>query len=111
MESCGAQPDVSPRRIRSVAGARSEKAPEAPSGGDAVALMIDIHCHPLPGLDDGAKTLEDAVEMCRMAAADGITHLVATPHCNYEYPFRPEENQAKLARLQAEVGDVPNLLL
>ena len=73
--------------------------------------MIDIHCHPLPATDDGPKTLEVAVEMCRMAAADGVTHLVATPHCNYEYPFQPEENQAKLARLQAEVGDVPNLLL
>jgi len=73
--------------------------------------MIDIHCHPLPATDDGPKTLEVAVEMCRMAAADGVTHLVATPHCNYEYAFQPEENRAKLAQLQAEVGDVPNLLL
>jgi protein-tyrosine phosphatase len=46
-----------------------------------------------------------------MAAADGVTHVVATPHCNYEYPFQPEENRAKLARLQAEVGEHPNLLL
>jgi protein-tyrosine phosphatase len=73
--------------------------------------MIDIHCHPLPATDDGPSTLEVAVEMCRMAAADGVTHLVATPHCNYEYPFRPEENQVKLAQLQAEVGDSPRLLL
>jgi len=73
--------------------------------------MIDIHCHPLPATDDGPSTLEVAVEMCRMAAADGVTHLVATPHCNYEYPFRPEENQVKLAQLQAEVGDCPRLLL
>jgi protein-tyrosine phosphatase len=73
--------------------------------------MIDIHCHPLPGLDDGAKTLEDAVEMCRMAAADGITHLVATPHCNYEYPFRPELNREKLRELEAAAGERPKLLL
>ena len=73
--------------------------------------MIDIHCHPLPATDDGPKTFDVAVEMCRMAAADGVTHLVATPHCNYEYPFRPEENQTKLAQLQAEVGDTPQLLL
>ncbi len=47
--------------------------------------MIDIHCHPLPGVDDGAKDFEVAVAMCQMAAKDGTTCLVATPHCNYKY--------------------------
>lgn len=42
--------------------------------------MIDIHCHILPGVDDGAKTLEESLEMCRMAAADGIQTIVASPH-------------------------------
>jgi protein-tyrosine phosphatase len=42
--------------------------------------MIDIHCHILPGLDDGAKTLDDSLEMARMAVADGIQTIVATPH-------------------------------
>lgn len=73
--------------------------------------MIDIHCHPLPAVDDGAKTFEDAVAMCRMAAADGITHLVATPHCNYRYKFDPEANRAKLAELQQAVGEQPQLML
>jgi protein-tyrosine phosphatase len=73
--------------------------------------MIDIHCHPLAGVDDGARSFEVSVEMCHMAAADGITHLVATPHCNYMYDFDPQVNQAKLAELQAAVGDVPKLLL
>jgi len=73
--------------------------------------MIDIHCHPLPGVDDGAKTLEDAVEMCRMAAADGTTHLVATPHCNYEHPFRPDLNQQTLRAVQQAIGSKPQLLL
>src|SRR5215471_13725839 len=73
--------------------------------------MIDIHCHPLYATDDGPKTFDVAAEMCRMSAADGVTHLVATPHYNYEYPFHPEENRAKLAQLQAEVGDALNLLL
>ena len=73
--------------------------------------MIDIHCHPLHGVDDGAKTFEVSVEMCRMAAADGITHLVATPHCSDRYAFDPEVNQAKLAELQAAVGQAPKLLL
>jgi len=42
--------------------------------------MIDLHCHILPGLDDGAKTLEHAIEMGRYAWDDGITKIVATPH-------------------------------
>lgn len=73
--------------------------------------MIDIHCHPLPGVDDGAATFEIAVAMCQMAAADGITHLVATPHCNYRYPYQAEVNREKVRELQAAIGDVPKLLL
>ncbi len=73
--------------------------------------MIDIHCHPLSGVDDGATTFDISVAMCRMAAADGITHLVATPHCNYRYPYDREGNKAKLADLQAAVGVAPRLLL
>jgi protein-tyrosine phosphatase len=42
--------------------------------------MIDLHCHVLPGIDDGARSLEDAVEMCRAAAQAGTEVLVATPH-------------------------------
>lgn len=42
--------------------------------------MIDIHTHILPGLDDGARTLEESVEMCRIGYQDGIKTIVATPH-------------------------------
>ena len=42
--------------------------------------MIDIHCHILPGVDDGARTIEDSVAMARMALAAGTTTIVATPH-------------------------------
>ncbi|MFB3922749.1 MAG: tyrosine-protein phosphatase [Terriglobia bacterium] len=73
--------------------------------------MIDIHCHPLSGVDDGARSFEISVQMCKMAAADGTTHLVATPHCNYKYKFNPEVNQARLADLQTAVGPQPRLLL
>jgi protein-tyrosine phosphatase len=73
--------------------------------------MIDIHSHPLTGVDDGAKSFEVSVEMCKIAAADGITHIVATPHANYQYRFDPELNQNKLAELQAAVGEKPRLLL
>jgi protein-tyrosine phosphatase len=42
--------------------------------------MIDIHCHILPGLDDGPATIDESLQMCRVAASDGIKQLVATPH-------------------------------
>ncbi len=42
--------------------------------------MIDLHCHILPGMDDGPATIEESVEMCRMAESDGIHTIVATPH-------------------------------
>ncbi len=44
--------------------------------------MIDIHCHILPGIDDGPSTMDESIEMCRVAAADGIKAIVATPHFN-----------------------------
>ena len=42
--------------------------------------MIDLHSHILPGIDDGAKTLEDALAMARIAVADGIHTMACTPH-------------------------------
>ena len=42
--------------------------------------MIDIHCHILPDVDDGASGLEQSLEMARIAQADGIDMIVATPH-------------------------------
>ncbi|SEL20541.1 protein-tyrosine phosphatase [Carnobacterium iners] len=42
--------------------------------------MIDLHCHILPGIDDGAKTMDESIVMARLAVAEGITHILATPH-------------------------------
>jgi protein-tyrosine phosphatase len=44
--------------------------------------MLDLHCHILPGVDDGAASLGEALAMARFCAQDGITHAVATPHCH-----------------------------
>ncbi|WP_373756151.1 tyrosine-protein phosphatase [Jeotgalibaca porci] len=44
--------------------------------------MIDLHCHILPGLDDGAEDLEASLAMAEQAVAQGITHILCTPHHN-----------------------------
>lgn len=58
--------------------------------------MIDIHCHILPGIDDGPLTLNESIEMCRMASTDGIKTIVATPHFN---PGAYENSSDKIFRL------------
>jgi protein-tyrosine phosphatase len=62
--------------------------------------MVDLHHHLLPGLDDGATDLETSLEMARMAAKDGITHIVATPHANNRYQFDRDRNEEMLAALR-----------
>jgi protein-tyrosine phosphatase len=57
--------------------------------------MIDLHCHFLPGIDDGAQTLADGLAMARAAAADGITYSVMTPHIN---PGRYENTRSTIER-------------
>ncbi len=47
--------------------------------------MIDLHCHVLPGIDDGPATVEGSLELARLAAAEGTDVLVATPHVNSRY--------------------------
>src|SRR3984893_4614936 len=67
--------------------------------------MVDIHCHILPGLDDGADTLETSIQMAEMAMADGVTHVVGTPHANSQYIFDPERIRQLRDELQSAVGD------
>lgn len=52
--------------------------------------MVDIHCHILYGIDDGADSLEMSCEMAEMAIADGITHVIGTPHAHPNHKFVPE---------------------
>lgn len=47
-----------------------------------MAGLIDLHCHILPGIDDGASTLEDSIDMANKAVSQGITHILCTPHEN-----------------------------
>ena len=73
--------------------------------------MIDIHSHILPEVDDGPKSWDVSVAMCRMAATDGITHMVATPHANDRYHYDREYLKGVLAHLQRLVGDTIKLSL
>ena len=73
--------------------------------------MIDIHSHILPEVDDGPKSWDVSVAMCRMAATDGITHMVATPHANDRYHYDREYLKGVLAHLQQLVGDTIKLSL
>ena len=75
--------------------------------------MIDIHHHCLPGVDDGPRELPEAVDMCRMAAAEGIDTIVATPHVlrGRWKSYGRAELAARLDRLRDAVGDTPRLIL
>jgi len=66
--------------------------------------MIDLHSHILPGLDDGAKTIEDSLAMAEDAIADGITHVVGTPHASPDYSFDFSKVRAAARELQAKLG-------
>jgi protein-tyrosine phosphatase len=62
--------------------------------------MIDIHHHLLWGMDDGASSIETSIAMARMAAADGITHVVCSPHANSQYGYAPYAVTSKIYELQ-----------
>lgn len=67
--------------------------------------MVDVHCHILPGLDDGPDSIEESLAMAESAINDGITHVVATPHCSSEYAFDFQRVQRVREHLQGEIGD------
>jgi len=66
--------------------------------------MIDVHCHILPGIDDGPESMDLSLEMAESAIADGITHVVATPHANDEYFFDFARVQVVRDELQAKLA-------
>ncbi len=47
---------------------------------ERTVALIDLHCHILPDLDDGPRTMEDSIRMCQVGRQDGIETIVATPH-------------------------------
>jgi protein-tyrosine phosphatase len=73
--------------------------------------MIDIHCHVLPDVDDGARSWDIALKMCAMAWEDGIEHIVATPHADNEYFYDRPYFEEILHKLSLATGAKPALSL
>jgi protein-tyrosine phosphatase len=72
--------------------------------------MIDIHSHILPGIDDGAQTLEDAIKMAYEAVNEGITYLYATPHHRngrYENEKNSIIREVELFNQELDKRDIP----
>lgn len=74
--------------------------------------MIDLHFHCLPGIDDGPGSWDDAVALCRQAAADGTTTIVATPHVLRDGWLNedPRERDELILKLNTLLGGTPAIL-
>jgi len=66
--------------------------------------VIDLHSHVLPGLDDGARTLEESAEILALWASEGVTAVAATPHVRHDFPTRPEQMEEAVAMVQGELA-------
>jgi protein-tyrosine phosphatase len=66
--------------------------------------FIDLHCHILPGIDDGAQTMEESIAMAQAAVKQGITHILATPHVNHRYQNDADIVFEKVTELQKELN-------
>jgi len=67
--------------------------------------VIDLHCHILPALDDGAPDLEDSAAMARQAAADGIEAICATPHIRHDHDVHVQEIAGRIKVLQERLDE------
>ena len=75
--------------------------------------MIDLHCHILPAIDDGAVDLADSVGMARQGVSDGIEAICATPHIRHDHDVRIEELAGRMATVNRRLveEDVPIVVL
>jgi protein-tyrosine phosphatase len=68
--------------------------------------MIDLHSHILYGIDDGARSLEDSLEIAHAAVEDGITVIAGTPHVRDDWPTDADVMEHRVAELRAELVQV-----
>ena len=67
--------------------------------------MIDLHCHILPGVDDGALDVEDSLGLARQAVNDGIERVCATPHIRHDHDVRIDEVAGRVEALNARLRE------
>ena len=65
--------------------------------------MIDLHSHILRGIDDGARSLEESLEIARAAVADGISVIAGTPHVRDDWPTDAGVMEYRVAELRSEL--------
>jgi protein-tyrosine phosphatase len=91
-EECGS--GTAPKLLPIALGSVTTKAK-----GKSVETMVDIHYHLIFGVDDGPKDIEASLALAEASIAEGVTHIVCTPHANDHFAFLPELNQERLAML------------
>src|SRR5438477_5852932 len=89
-------PRIPSGRRRWVGSSRQVARGNRTAGDGAAAPLIDLHCHILPALDDGAIDLADSVGMARQAESDGIEIVCATPHIRPDHDVRVDELEARV---------------
>ncbi len=67
--------------------------------------MIDIHCHLLPGIDDGPDTIEESIDLAKQMVQAGVTHAILTPHI---YPGRWNNTKTSISSHVAVFKDALN---
>jgi protein-tyrosine phosphatase len=67
--------------------------------------VIDLHCHILPGVDDGSLDLDDSLAMARQAVNDGIERVCATPHIRHDHDVRIEQIAGRIDDLNRALRD------
>jgi protein-tyrosine phosphatase len=65
--------------------------------------MVDLHSHILPKVDDGPATLDETLKLARFCVADGITFVVATPHCHRYVHLLRADVLPQVAQLNSEL--------
>ena len=93
--------------------AQQRHAPVKRAVGGPEGQVFDLHCHILPGVDDGPASLEEALELARFCVQDGITHVAATPHRHRHLRLLRADILPPVARFQAELAQagLPLLVL
>jgi protein-tyrosine phosphatase len=67
--------------------------------------VIDLHTHVLPGIDDGARTPDDSLDMARAFVSDGVTAIAATPHVREDYPTSADVMLRAVERLRQALDE------